>query len=170
MRQKSVGSMSVPGGDVAAALRRRWSSTADGTPWRRRAMLRLRRSCGDFRAPEARGPIAETPRGAYFPRGSPTSACKAARWAVSSLPSLGIGLPVPAVGFKNADFWRPHRLAEGLRRAGGGVREGRWALIGVSLGAEVPGWLQWVSQSRRGRLEAPAVRRIDDVCGSESLR
>jgi hypothetical protein len=131
--------MSVPGGDVAA----------DGTPWRRRAMFRLRRSCGGFRAPEARGLIAEAPRGAHSPhggRGSPTSACKVARWAVSSLPSLGIGLLVPGVGFKNAEFLRPHRLAEGLRRAGGGVREGRWALIGVFAGGRGP-WLAPVGES-----------------------
>jgi hypothetical protein len=55
-------------------------------------------------------------------------------------------LPVPGVGFKNADFWRPHRLAEGLRRAGGGVQEGRWALIGVLAGGRDP-WLAPVGES-----------------------
>lgn len=102
MRQKSVGS----GGDVAAALRRRWSSTADGAV----EAFGLRRP----------GPLAEAPRGAHFPRGSPTSACKAARWAVSLLSSLGIGLPVPGVGFKNLASSPPGRGSQAGRRRSAG--------------------------------------------------
>jgi len=139
MRQKSAGSMSVPGGDVAAALRRRWSSTADGTLWRRWATPRLRLGCGDFRAPEARGPW---PRrrpaegrilcvaGAAL-RLLPVGRVAAVQRAVSSSTSVGIGLPVPSVRFKMPIFLRPH-----FEPPGRGSQAGRRRSAGRPLGVD----------------------------------
>jgi hypothetical protein len=60
-----------------------------------------------------------------------------------------------------------------LQRVSGGPEAecrktaGRWQAF--SPGVEAPGWLQWVSWSRRG-LEAPAVRRFASLLQDQLAR